>query len=64
MCLAHWRRVPHDLQRAVWATYREGQEITKTPSREYVHAAEAAIAAIAAKEGRVPARSGSGEVGA
>jgi len=53
MCAAHWRRVPRELQRAVWATYRNGQEIDKKPSREYLTAARAAIDAVAAKEARV-----------
>lgn len=50
MCLRHWRMVPVELQRAVWATYRPGQEVNKQPSREYLEAARAAINAVAAKE--------------
>lgn len=50
MCLKHWRRVPRELQRAVWASYRPGQEVDKKPSREYLEAARAAIEAVAAKE--------------
>ena len=50
MCLRHWRMVPRELQRAVWATYRPGQESDKRPSREYLEAARAAIHAVAAKE--------------
>jgi hypothetical protein len=42
MCMGHWRRVPADLQRAVWRTYRPGQEVTKDPSPEYLAAAKAA----------------------
>jgi hypothetical protein len=53
MCLKHWRMVPRDLQRAVWAAYHEGQEITKDPSLEYLRAARAAIQAVAAKEAPV-----------
>lgn len=52
MCLKHWRMVPRDLQRAVWATYRPGQEIDKRPTKEYLEIARAAIQAVAAKEGR------------
>lgn len=51
MCLHHWRMVPADLQKAVWATYRKGQETDKRPSREYLDVARAAIDAVAAKEG-------------
>jgi hypothetical protein len=50
MCKAHWRIVPKALQDAVWATYRPGQETTKTPSDAYLAAAQAAIDAVAAKE--------------
>lgn len=46
MCLKHWRLVPKDLQRRVWATYREGQEEDKRPSREWHTAADAAITAV------------------
>lgn len=50
MCLRHWRMVPRTYQAAVWATYRPGQEIDKLPSPEYLHAADAAIAAVAQRE--------------
>lgn len=50
MCLKHWRMVPKALQRAVWATYRSGQEIDKQASREYLEAAKAAIDAVHTKE--------------
>lgn len=52
MCGPHWRLVPQPLKDAVWATYRRGQEITKTPTAEYLEAAKAAIEAVAAREGR------------
>lgn len=52
MCAPHWRKVPSDLQDAVWATYVPGQEITKTPTREYLIAAKNAINAVAEKEGK------------
>lgn len=35
-CKAHWFRLPKALRDRVWATYRPGQEETKTPSREYL----------------------------
>lgn len=47
MCYPHWRMVPRLVQRKVWATYRDGQEITKDPSREYLAAAREAIEAVA-----------------
>lgn len=52
MCLAHWRAVPRALQAAVLATYRPGQEICKDPTEAYLKAAQAAINAVAAREGR------------
>ena len=53
MCLRHWRMVPKSLQDRVWATYRRGQEVTKTPSMSYLKAAKDAIRAVAEKEGRL-----------
>jgi hypothetical protein len=50
MCLRHWKMVPAELQRAVWAHYRPGQEISKDPTHEYQEAARAAIDAVAALE--------------
>lgn len=55
MCSRHWRMVPKKLQREVWRTYRPGQEITKTPSAEYLKAADAAVKAVRqAESGRLP----------
>lgn len=52
MCLKHWRMVPRALQQDVWKHYRPGQEIDKQPSATYLQVAQAAINAVAAKEGR------------
>jgi hypothetical protein len=46
MCLKHWRMVPYDLQQAIWAPYRPGQEIGET----YLNVARTAINAVADKE--------------
>lgn len=35
-CSKHWFRLPAGLRAQVWKTYVPGQEITKTPSPEYV----------------------------
>lgn len=51
MCLRHWRRVPRDLQQAVWRHYRRGQCEDKSPSEEWHEAADAAIGMVAALEG-------------
>jgi hypothetical protein len=51
MCGRHWGLVPAKLQRAVWATYRSGQCDDKCPSEEWHEAADAAIAAVALREG-------------
>jgi len=50
MCARHWRMVPSDLQRAVWATYRPGQCDDKRPSAAWHAAADAAIAHVAERE--------------
>lgn len=39
-CKAHWFKLPKYLRDKIWKTYRPGQEITMTPSREYLQAAE------------------------
>lgn len=50
MCRRHWRMVPRTLQGRIWDTYVPGQEITKTPSHEYIAVAFEAIEAVAKKE--------------
>lgn len=52
MCLKHWRRVPKNVQRRVWSTYRHGQCDDKQPSEAWHQAADAAIGSVAQKEGR------------
>lgn len=58
MCPRHWGMVPKDLQRRVWATYRDGQEQDKKPSADYLAAARAAINAVALKESKATAPDG------
>ena len=38
-CKYHWFLLPLDLRNEIWRTYRPGQEVTKSPSREYIAAA-------------------------
>lgn len=38
-CKGHWFTLPKRLRDRIWATYRRGQEITKTPSPDYIEAA-------------------------
>lgn len=40
-CRPHWFRLPAALRQRIWAAYRVGQEITKTPSVAYIEAARA-----------------------
>ena len=35
-CRSHWFQLPLELRNAVWKVYQPGQEITKTPSKEYL----------------------------
>lgn len=39
-CRPHWFSLPADLRKAVWKAYVPGQEITKTPSAEYLAVAD------------------------
>lgn len=52
MCLKHWRMVPAENQRNIWATYRPGQESDKGPSLLYLVNQRLACAAVAEKEGK------------
>lgn len=40
-CKRHWFTLPKPLRDRIWATYKPGQEISKTPSSEYLDAAAA-----------------------
>ena len=35
-CTPHWFKLPLALRQKVWTTFKPGQEVSKTPSREYV----------------------------
>lgn len=41
-CKTHWFSLPQHIRSQIWLTYKPGQEISKTPSREYLEAAKAA----------------------
>lgn len=43
MCRPHWVSLPKPMRQEIWRTYRRGQEISKTPSAEYLAAARAAL---------------------
>jgi hypothetical protein len=38
-CKSHWFKLPKVLRDHIWATYVPGQEVSKTPSMEYLTAA-------------------------
>lgn len=52
MCGKHWGMVPRPLQRAIWATYRRGQEHDKNPSAAYLAVQCLARAFVASDERR------------
>jgi len=56
MCKRHWFMVPPNIRRAVWSTYRDGQCNDKRPSRAWLSAADAAIAAVYTREHSLLAR--------
>lgn len=35
-CREHWYKLPKPLRDGIWKYYRPGQEVTKTPSEEYI----------------------------
>jgi hypothetical protein len=49
-CKTHWFKLPQALRNRVWATYVPGQEITKTPSAEYLAVAHDVQAWITQRE--------------
>lgn len=53
-CKPHWFQLPKPIRDRIWGTYREGQEITKDPSRAYMEAAKAAQDWIAQQESARP----------
>lgn len=38
-CRTHWRKLPRSLRAKIWRTFVPGQEVTMTPSDEYLAAA-------------------------
>jgi len=51
MCLGHWKALPREHQRQIWAHYRPGQENDKMPTLTYRIVAEQAKIALAEKQG-------------
>lgn len=39
-CKQHWFQLPLALRNRIWATYRPGQEVSKTPSTAYLAVAD------------------------
>ena len=54
MCAKHWRMVPRQLQRRLWAEYRPGQERDMQPTPAYLRAVGACVRAVAEVEGHRP----------
>lgn len=53
MCRKHWQKVPLYLKLEVKRNYKKGQEVSKTPTPQYLEAMKAAINAVGKKEGRI-----------
>jgi predicted membrane chloride channel (bestrophin family) len=41
-CRDHWYTLPKHIRDLIWANYKPGQEVTKTPSVRYIEAARLA----------------------
>ena len=50
MCLRHWKQLTPEMQSAIWANYRRGQERDKRPSAAYIRATNAAKLFLAESE--------------
>jgi hypothetical protein len=53
-CKTHWYKLPLAIRRRIWRCYQPGQEVTQTPSREYIDAAREAEAWIATQQRPAP----------
>lgn len=53
-CKPHWFALPKYLRDKIWDTYRPGQEITMTPSAEYLAVANEVQEYLASKQGKKP----------
>lgn len=51
MCHRHWSLIPKARQRELWQVYREGQEVNKRPTIEYLNVARALRVYVADVEG-------------
>lgn len=43
MCKQHWFQLTQNMRKAIWLTYRPGQEVTKDPSPDYLAIAQDCI---------------------
>lgn len=43
MCRSHWYKLTQNMRSDIWANYIPGQEITKSPTDEYLQVARTAI---------------------
>lgn len=50
MCFKHWSMVPADLRKLIWRHYRNGQEVDKNPSAEYLQVAKKAQDSVQKRE--------------
>lgn len=50
MCYPHWSKVPHQVRKDVWRTYREWQKAGHGPSDEYWAAVRVAIESVQKKK--------------
>ena len=52
MCPTHWLMVPKPVQKLIWYHYRQGQEVDKNPSIDYICTAFVSISCVAIQEGK------------
>jgi len=54
MCKPHWRMVPKNVQRDIWAAYRPGQERDKRPTVRYLYVTGIAKYMVKLREMAIP----------
>jgi len=52
MCPRHWAMVPQAVKDLIWRHYRDGEEINKAPTVEYIATAFVSISCVALMEGK------------
>jgi hypothetical protein len=51
VCRIHWAKLPQVFKSAIWREYRQGQEVSKTPTSRYIAVQRGAVSVLARIDG-------------